>query len=89
MFYILSRVILLLIAISVIRSVVNFGRRLWYGLEGNNQVSRPRPSGPVSTVLQKDPVCGVFVSVETSLKKIVSGNVYHFCSSECRDRFRA
>jgi YHS domain-containing protein len=90
MLYFLSRIILLLIAISVIKSVVNYGRRLWYGLQGTTPVvpSASRAQAP-STVLQKDPVCGTYVSVETSLKRIVHGHVYHFCSPECRNRFRA
>ena len=40
-----------------------------------------------ATVLQPDPVCGTYVSIDSSLKKIVGGKVYHFCSPECRDKF--
>ncbi len=44
---------------------------------------RPNPSAPQSaraTVLQQDPVCGTYVAVDNSLKRIVSGRVVHFCS---------
>jgi len=90
MLYFLSRIILLLIAISAIKSVVNFGRRWWYGVQtGRPMVRASRDAQAPSTVLQRDPVCGTYVSVETSLKKIISGKVYHFCSAECRNRFSA
>jgi YHS domain-containing protein len=46
-------------------------------------------SAPQATTLQQDPVCGTYVSADTSLKKIVSGHVYHFCSAECRAKFQS
>jgi Cu+-exporting ATPase len=38
--------------------------------------------------LRKDPVCGVYVSPETRVRKSVSGEEYFFCSESCRDRFK-
>lgn len=37
--------------------------------------------------LKKDPVCGTFVPASTSIKKTVSGDVVHFCSLACRDKY--
>ncbi len=37
--------------------------------------------------LKKDPVCGTFVAVSTSVKKTVHGEVVHFCSEACRDKY--
>lgn len=94
MFSFLFRIVLFLIAISVLRGVVAFVQRLWLGFQaGRNEVGAPSPA-PRSrqtgdTLLQQDPVCGTYVSVETSLKKITGGRVYHFCSPECRERFVA
>jgi YHS domain-containing protein len=94
MFGLLRSLIELLILISVIRSVVNYIRRLWYG----NRTERPgtfrqqppphQQQQPGSTILQQDPVCGTYVSTETSLKKLVKGQVVHFCSPECRNRYQ-
>ena len=39
--------------------------------------------------LKKDPVCGTYVSTAASLTRTVSGKVLHFCSPECRDKYRA
>ena len=92
MFGFLRSLIELLIVISVIRSVISYIRRLWYG----NRTERPAmfrqrtppQQQPGSTALQQDPVCGTYVSVETSLKKLVKGRVMHFCSPECRNRYQ-
>jgi YHS domain-containing protein len=39
--------------------------------------------------LKKDPVCGTFVPVATSLKRVVAGEVVYFCSPSCRDQYPA
>ena len=46
-----------------------------------------RPTTPVAE-LKKDPVCGTYVSAATSLTRTVNGSVVHFCSPECRDKYR-
>jgi YHS domain-containing protein len=38
--------------------------------------------------LKKDPVCGTYVAVTSSVKKTVGGEVIHFCSAACRDRYK-
>jgi YHS domain-containing protein len=51
------------------------------------------PSSPPNIVvggeLRKDPVCGTYVSPGASVTRTVNGQVLHFCSSECRDKYRA
>jgi YHS domain-containing protein len=94
MFSFLFRIILFLVAISVIRGVVTFLRRLWFSFQsGRYEMAAPSAPPPNKqtgdTLLQQDPVCGTYVSVETSLKKLTGGRVYHFCSPECRERFVA
>jgi YHS domain-containing protein len=39
--------------------------------------------------LKRDPVCGTYVAVTASVKKTVGGEVIHFCSAACRDRYKA
>jgi YHS domain-containing protein len=94
MFAFLARLIVFLIVISVIRSVVEYIKRLWNGSARPRPVFRPPNAGGTaqpssSTLLQQDPICGTYVAVDTSLKKIIAGRVYHFCSAECRNRFTA
>ncbi|MBZ5582287.1 MAG: transcriptional regulator [Acidobacteriia bacterium] len=47
----------------------------------------PPPSVPTGGELKKDPVCGTYVSTAVSLTRKVNGEVYYFCSKECRDRY--
>jgi YHS domain-containing protein len=50
----------------------------------------PRPDSVQSAgELKKDPVCGTYVSVAASFTRTVHGEVLHFCSRECRDRYAA
>ncbi len=87
----LARLILFVIAISVIRSVVTFVQRAFTG--GGRTAPRVRSGtstpGGAATMLQQDPVCGTYVAVDTSLKRVVNGRVLHFCSPECRDKYSA
>ena len=38
--------------------------------------------------LKQDPVCGTFVPTATSVKQTVNGQLVHFCSVACRDKYK-
>jgi YHS domain-containing protein len=38
--------------------------------------------------LHRDPWCGTFVSPEISFSLEHAGQVHHFCSKDCRERYR-
>jgi YHS domain-containing protein len=38
--------------------------------------------------LKQDPVCGTFVATSSSIKTTVNGEVLHFCSTACRDKYK-
>ena len=70
---------------SIFRSLFQTGR----------DVTRPAPEAPsarptvvVGGELKKDPVCGTYVSTGASVTRTVGGEVLHFCSKECRDKYR-
>jgi YHS domain-containing protein len=46
------------------------------------------PDGAIRGEMARDPVCGIFVSTELSKKSKEAGQTLHFCSPECRDRYR-
>ena len=81
---------MLLIVISTIRSLFRFVQNLRSGTR-SGAPPRPRVSysaeGGAATMLQQDPVCGTYVAIDTSLKRIMNGKVVHFCSPECRDKY--
>jgi YHS domain-containing protein len=87
----LARLILFLVAISVIRSVIGFVQRAFTGVRPPTAVRGPSGTSgtPATTMLQQDPVCGTYVAIDTSLKRVVGGRVVHFCSAECRDKYNA
>jgi YHS domain-containing protein len=90
MFSFLARLILFAIAISVVRSVVGFVQRAFTGSRTPPAVRNPGGSpGTAATMLQQDPVCGTYVAVDSSLKRVVNGRVLHFCSPECRDKYNS
>ncbi len=43
---------------------------------------------PPRIELKKDPVCGIYVSSDTKVRKTIAGREYYFCSESCRDRFK-
>jgi YHS domain-containing protein len=43
--------------------------------------------GAKPIALQRDPVCGAYISPEISLKLALAGGTQHFCSAACRDRY--
>jgi YHS domain-containing protein len=88
MFAFLARLILFMVAISVIRSVVGFVQRAFTGTRPATSVRGPANApNTAATMLQQDPVCGTYVAVDSSLKRVVNGKVIHFCSAECRDKY--
>ena len=92
MFALIERLIFFLFLLSAIRSGLQFILRLWRGSQSRApqpSQSRPPASPTGSTLLHQDPVCGTYVAADTSLKQIFGGKVVHFCSEECRDRYRA
>lgn len=53
------------------------------------EVPKATPTTHAGGELKKDPVCGTYVSVDTSVTKKINGEFVHFCSTACRDKYRA
>lgn len=91
MFRLVFRFLLLLIFFAFIRYVITtFGRV--FSQTVRSQSSPPPdqhvPKGELGGELKQDPVCGTFVPTGSSVKKTVNGQLVHFCSVACRDKFR-
>lgn len=51
--------------------------------------SRPQRSGGVKLgKMEKDPVCGTYVDVATSIHGVFRGETKHFCSQECLEKYK-
>ena len=87
-FRLIVPVLILFLLRSVFRSIIGVLRR------GDPQRAAPNTAGssprniPRVAELKKDPVCGTYVSADTSVTRTVNGSVVHFCSPECRDKYR-
>jgi hypothetical protein len=90
MFRFVFELIGLLIFFSVVRTVITWAVRLFTAsLQTASEQPPATSGGAIQSLgeLQKDPVCGTFVPIASSLKRVVSGHAVYFCSPECRDRY--
>jgi YHS domain-containing protein len=46
------------------------------------------PTGAEPRRLHRDPICGTYVSSEISHTLEVAGEILHFCSDGCREKYR-
>jgi YHS domain-containing protein len=49
---------------------------------------RNPPGVPTGGELKKDPVCGTYVSPDAAVSCTVKGQLLHFCSTACRDKYK-
>ena len=80
-----------LLVITVVRSIVNIVLKGFADLFQGPRPAQPgprSPSVPAVGELKKDPVCGTFISTSTPIQKRIGDEVYYFCSTECRDKFK-
>jgi YHS domain-containing protein len=68
----------------------SFLRGLFSGSQSGRSSDRPAAGAPAVQSggdLKRDPVCGTYVSTAVSVKRTVKGEVIHFCSVECRNKY--
>ncbi len=85
--YLIVEIVLPILVFLLVRS---FLKNLFSSGKSVRRQAPPRDPGVVSGgELKKDPVCGTYVSTALSVTRTVNGEVLHFCSRECRDRYHA
>ncbi len=82
----LARIIRFLLLLLV---AVWLGRKLVSLLSPRERREVRPASPPLPKPLYRDPWCGTHVSPEISYPLEQGGQVLHFCSAECRERYRA
>jgi YHS domain-containing protein len=88
MFRNVFRLILVFIGAVFIRHVIMLIIRAFSHVAGVTTRAPETPVAQSGGELKQDPVCGTFVAVSSSIKKTVKGDVIHFCSTACRDKYR-
>ena len=83
----MGRMLKILLLVVLVLFARAFLRNLFAGMR--SVATRPEPDKPVGGELKKDPVCGTYVSAASSITQQVNGQLVHFCSEECRAKYRA
>lgn len=93
MFRLIFELLLMVVVLTVLKSILGIVLRGFSQAmkPGSMAPGAPGPSNqvPLSGELKKDPVCGTYIATTTSIKEKVGGEVIHFCSTECRDKYVA
>src|SRR5438128_2231337 len=87
--FIILEVLLPILLFTLLRAVV---RSIFQGFKtATTPQTVPRESLTVQAggELKKDPVCGTYVSPAVAITSTIGGRLVHFCSKECRDKYRA
>ena len=91
-----GRIFEILMVFALVRAVLGVVLRIFRGMGrpvGTQPASPAQktvadPDSPsAATLLHQDPVCGTYVAAGSSFNKICHGEVFHFCSEECRDKY--
>jgi YHS domain-containing protein len=87
--FILIEIVLPILFFTLLRAVV---RGIFQGSKTARTpqtTARQSPRVQVGGELKKDPVCGTYVSTVGAVTKTIDGQLVHFCSKECRDKYIA
>jgi YHS domain-containing protein len=87
--FILIEIVLPILLFTLLRAVV---RSVFQGVKTAATPQTTPPQSPrvqVGGELKKDPVCGTYVSTAAAVTKTIDGQLVHFCSRECRDKYLA
>ncbi len=57
------------------------------GFFQNRKANRSNGENVEIEKMEKDPVCGTYIPVKTSLKLKSEGKTYYFCSEKCREEY--
>ena len=87
---ILFPLLVLFLVRAIFRSLFTSFRTFNWTAANPGARSNPKQPPPVSVggELKKDPVCGTYVSTSASVTRSVNGHLVHFCSEQCRDKYR-
>ena len=80
--------IVLITLLRAVAGVVGKGFAALFALASSERPEAPDGQPRLAGDLKRDPVCGVYVSVETSVKRTVAGQVFYFCSAACSEKYK-
>lgn len=72
--------LLFILIVPLIRVLIGAAARALFDFLGKSE-KKGRPE--IGGKLQRDPVCGVYVSEALAVKRVKDGQALYFCSEEC------
>ena len=89
--FLILEVVLPILLFTLVRAVIRSILQGFKNASAPPPQAAPRQAPAVQSggELKKDPVCGTYVSTAASVTRKVDGQVVHFCSKECRDKYHA
>ena len=87
--YFIVELLFPLLVIFVIRAVLKNIIATFQATRSPQRAAQQPPPVQSGGELKRDPVCGTYVSTDVSVTRTVNGKVVHFCSKECREKYRA
>lgn len=80
-----------ILLITLLRAVIGvIGKGLGALLEPEPpQGGKPSGKEPQAAELKRDPVCGVYIPAARSIQRTIHGEVVHFCSPECSEKYKS
>jgi YHS domain-containing protein len=88
--FLILEVLLPILLFTLVRAVIRSIFQVLKGAATPPQAApRQTPVVQAGGELKKDPVCGIYVSTAVSVTRKIDGELVHFCSKECRDKYHA
>lgn len=84
---VIVRILRYLLWLLVLSWVVWLLKRMWTGGRGKSAAPPRREPEQAAKALVRDPWCGTHVAPEIAVRLEEGGQVQHFCSAECRERY--
>ena len=88
-FYLLITVFLITIVRGVIGIILKGFSEMLHPTAPSAPARGPAHDLPLTGELKRDPVCGTFTPAATSIHEKVGGEIFYFCSTQCRDKYVA
>jgi hypothetical protein len=89
LFRIIQTLLLIVILITVLRSVIGVVMKFFGNFVVGSRVSAngaKRPAMQVSGELHRDPICGTFVAESTAFQRQDAKQTFYYCSENCRSQ---
>ena len=77
-----------MLRIILIAAVLYLLYRILKGMFVQKKREVRRPGGEIIDELVQDPQCKLYIPSRSSIKRVITGRSYSFCSEECANRFQ-